>query len=221
MQRDYQVKAAFFDVDETLLRIDTGTSWIKYLRRRGEISMLDLMRAAYQGFLYRQALKSIDAIVDPAVSKLQDESEQDMIHKSQNWYRQCVEPEVSSDALEAIESHRQKGEEVVLLTGTTQFVAEALSKRLDIEHTLCSRLEVIDGKYTGRMERRCWGEHKVVVAEEFADRHGVNLDESFFYSDSFLDLPMLNRIGTPVAVNPDWRLKRHAKKEGWQIVLWR
>ena len=73
------MKAAFFDVDETLLCIATGTSWIKYLRRMGEIGMFDLMRAAYQGFLYRQALKSIDAILDPIVSKLQGESDQDMI----------------------------------------------------------------------------------------------------------------------------------------------
>ena len=79
---------------------------------------------------------------------------------------------------------------------------------------------MINGRFTGRLERRCCGQYKVAVAEEFAEIHGVNLEKSTFYSDSYLDLPMLNRIDTPVAVNPDWRLRRHAKKAGWQIAYW-
>ena len=99
--------------------------------------------------------------------------------------------------------YRQKGEKTVLLTASTQYTPEALSAMLDIDHTLCSRLEVVDGKFTGRLESRCYGKHKVSTAEEFAQLHGVDLDRSTFYSDSYLDLPMLNRVHTPVSVNPD------------------
>ena len=116
--------------------------------------------------------------------------------------------------------YRQKGEKTVLLTASTQYTPEALSAMLDIDHTLWSRLEVVDGKFTGRLESRCYGKHKVSTAEEFAQLHGVELDRSTFYSDSYLDLPMLNRVHTPVAVNPDWRLKRHAKRAGWQVEYW-
>ena len=213
------MNAAFFDMDKTVLRIDTLRSWIAYQRESGEISTIDLMRGMYWGILYRLALTSFDAM-ENSFSTLAGESEYDLTQKGKRWFQECVEHEISSDAIKAIEHHRQRREKIVLITGSTQYTPEALSAMLNIDHTLCSRLEVVDGKFTGRLESRCYGEHKVTAAEEFAQLHGIDLDKSTFYSDSYLDLPMLNRVNTPVVVNPDWRLKRHAKKAGWQTEYW-
>jgi phosphoserine phosphatase len=107
-----------------------------------------------------------------------------------------------------------------MLTGSTQYAAEAVSAGVGIEHTLCSRLEVVDGRFTGRLAERCFGVHKVTLAERFAADHGIDLGRSAFYSDSYNDLPMLERVGTPVAVNPDQRLRRHARRAGWRIEQW-
>ena len=213
------MNAAFFDMDKTVLRIDTLRSWIAYQRKSGEISTTDLLRGMYWGILYRLALTSFDDM-ENSFSTMAGDSEYDLTQKGQRWFRECVEPEISSDAVKAIEHHRQRGEKTVLLTASTQYTPEALSAILNIDYTLCSRLEVVDGRFTGRLESRCYGKHKVCAAEEFAQSHGVNLDRSTFYSDSYLDLPMLNRIQTPVAVNPDWRLKRHSKRAGWKIEYW-
>ena len=98
--------------------------------------------------------------------------------------------------------------------------AIAVAKGVGIDHTLCSRLEVADGRFTGKLTTMCFGSYKVSLAEAFAAQHGVDLARSTFYSDSFNDLPLLARVGVAVAVNPDLRLWRHARRSGWRIEQW-
>ena len=85
---------------------------------------------------------------------------------------------------------------------------------------LSSELEVEHGVFTGRPAAFCFGHHKVALAERWAERHGVDLATSYFYSDSYNDLPMLERVGTAIAVNPDTRLYRHARRRGWATSRW-
>jgi phosphoserine phosphatase len=85
---------------------------------------------------------------------------------------------------------------------------------------LSSTLEVAGGAFTGKPSALCFGHHKVTLAEKWADAQGIDLAQSTFYSDSYNDLPMLERVGRPVAVNPDARLRRHARRHGWPIQQW-
>ena len=105
-------------------------------------------------------------------------------------------------------------------SGSTQYAAEVVARSLAIEHVISSRLEVVDGRFTGRMAQLCFGHHKVPLAEHFAVRSGVDLHASWFYSDSYNDMPMLARVGTAIAVNPDVRLRLHANRVGWRIESW-
>lgn len=212
--------AAFFDMDHTVLRSDTGTSWMRFLRRRGELSRTGMARAVWWSVLYKAAVLDLEALATRLTADLAGESEADMIAKCEVWYRADVAPMVSPASRHAIEMHRRAGDLVVLATGATQFAAEAVAAGLDIQHTLCSRLEVVNGRFTGRMATMCFGPHKVTVAERFAVEHGIDLARSTFYSDSYNDLPMLARVGTAVAVNPDVRLWRHARQLGWRIEQW-
>lgn len=214
------VSAAFFDMDHTVLRSDTGTSWMKFLRRRGELSRAGLMRALWWSVLYKAAVLDLEALATRLTAGLAGQAEADMVAKCEVWYAADVAPMVSPAARHAIEHHRRAGDRVVLATGATQYAAEAVAAGLGIGHTLCSRLEVIDGRFTGRMATMCFGAHKVTVAERFAAEHGIDLARSTFYSDSYNDLPMLARVGTAVAVNPDVRLWRHARRTGWRIEQW-
>ncbi|KAB2893404.1 MAG: HAD-IB family hydrolase [Kofleriaceae bacterium] len=127
---------------------------------------------------------------------------------------------VTPAARHAVAAHRAAGDVVVLATGAPQYAALAVARGLGIEHTLCSRLEVDGGRFTGRLAAMCFGPHKVTLAERFAAEHGIDLARSTFYSDSFNDLPMLERVGGAVAVNPDVRLWRHARRRGWRIEQW-
>jgi HAD superfamily hydrolase (TIGR01490 family) len=213
-------RAAFFDMDRTVLRIDTGTSWMRFLYRRGELSHLEMARALYWSALYKVALLDLEVLARRLVADLRGDSEQEMIDKARIWHQLDVAHQVAPAARRTIEDHRDRGDLVVMLTGSTQYAAEVVSASLDIEHTLCSRLEVRDGVFTGHLAQLCFGHHKVTLAEDFARREGVDLSRSVFYSDSYNDLPMLERVGTAVAVNPDARLHRHARRAGWRVENW-
>jgi len=212
--------AAFFDMDKTLLSVDTAMSWTKFLYRRGELPRAMLARAIYWSTLYKLAVLDMESVFTHLCLDLRGDLERDMIEKCAVWYATDVAPHVAPAGRVAIEHHRQAGHTVVLATGSTIYAATPVAASVGIEHVLSSRLEVDGGAFTGRPSALCFGHHKVTLAERWAADHGIDLRASYFYSDSYNDLPMLSRVGTPVAVNPDARLRRHARRHGWRIQMW-
>jgi HAD superfamily hydrolase (TIGR01490 family) len=214
--------AALFDMDNTLLRVDTGMSWTKFLYRRGELPASMLAKAIYWSTLYKLAVLDMETVFTKLCMDLAGDSEADMIAKCDVWYREHVAPHIAPAARVAVEHHRQAGHTVVLATGSTIYAARPVAAGVGIEHVLSSQLEVdpARGTFTGKPSALCFGKHKVALAEQWAASHGIDLARSYFYSDSYNDLPMLARVGTAIAVNPDARLRRHAKKNGWAIQHW-
>jgi HAD superfamily hydrolase (TIGR01490 family) len=212
--------AAFFDMDKTLLRIDSGMSWTKFLYRRGELQKRTVAKAIYWSALYKLALLDMDTVFTKLCQSLTGAGEDELREKCQLWYRQDVERNVAVKGRAAIAAHRAAGHMIVLATGSTQYAAAPVARGEEIEHVLSSKLEVRDGKFTGRPAQFCFGAHKVQLAEQFAATHNLDLRQCHFYSDSFNDLPMLSRVGTAIAVNPDVRLKRHALRNRWRIETW-
>jgi HAD superfamily hydrolase (TIGR01490 family) len=212
--------AALFDMDHTLLRVDTAMSWTKFLYRRGELPGTMLAKAIYWSTLYKLAVLDMETVFTKLCMDLAGDSEAEMIAKCAIWYREHVEPHVAPAARVAVEHHRQAGHTVVLATGSTVYAARPVAAGVGIEHVLSSELEVVGGAFTGKPSALCFGRHKVALAEQWAATHGIDLSRSYFYSDSYNDLPMLARVGTAIAVNPDARLRRHAKKHGWAIQHW-
>jgi HAD superfamily hydrolase (TIGR01490 family) len=212
--------AAFFDMDNTLLGVDTAMSWTKFLYRRGELPPAMLAKAVYWSTLYKLAVLDMESVFGKLCLDLRGDREVDMIAKCAVWYRDDVEPFIAPAGRVAIEHHRQAGHVVVLATGSTIYAATPVAAGVGIEHVLSSRLEVADGAFTGKASALCFGRHKVTLAERWASEHGIDLTRSYFYSDSYNDLPMLARVGTAIAVNPDPRLRRHARRHGWPIQGW-
>ncbi|MBV8756964.1 MAG: HAD family hydrolase [Deltaproteobacteria bacterium] len=212
--------AALFDMDNTLLRVDTGMSWTKFLYRRGELPASMVAKAMYWATLYKLAVLDMETVFTRLCLDLAGDSEAEMIAKCAVWYREHIEAHVAPAARVAVEHHRQAGHTIVLATGSTVYAATPVARGVGIDHVLSSTLEVEAGKFTGRPRALCFGKHKVSLVEEWAASHGIDLARSYFYSDSYNDLPMLARVGTAIAVNPDARLRRHAKKNGWAIQQW-
>ena len=213
--------AALFDLDHTVLTSDTGMSWMRYQRRRGELSTAGLARAIGWSLLYKAAVLDLEALATKLTAELAGDPEAPMIAAAAAWYAEDVVPMIAPAARHAIAAHQAAGDVVALATGATQYAAESVARGLGIAHTLCSRLEVVDGRFTGKLAAMCFGVHKVTLVEAFARAADIDLDRSTFYSDSYNDLPLLARAGTPVAVNPDVRLWRHARARGWRIEQWR
>jgi HAD superfamily hydrolase (TIGR01490 family) len=212
--------AALFDMDRTLLRVDTGMSWTKFLYRRGELPPAMLARAIYWSTLYKLAVLDMEAVFTRLAATLRGDSEAEMIAKCEIWYRDHVARQVAPLARVAVDHHRAQGHVVVLATGSTLYAARPVARGVGIEHVLASELEVEGGIFTGRARTLCFGRHKVALVEKWAVRHGIDLARSYFYSDSYNDLPMLERVGTAIAINPDPRLRRHARRQRWQVREW-
>jgi HAD superfamily hydrolase (TIGR01490 family) len=212
--------AAFFDMDRTLLSVDTATSWTRFLYRRGELPVSMVAKVVYWTTLYKLAVLDMEAVFIRLAKDLRGDSEREMIEKCEVWYREHIAPAVAPAARVAVEYHRQAGHAVVLATGSTVYAARPVARDVGIDHVLASALEVEHGAFTGRASALCFGRHKVTLAEAWAREHGISLEASYFYSDSYNDLPMLSRVGRAVAVNPDARLARHARRRGWSIVRW-
>ncbi len=213
------MRAAFFDMDRTLLRVDTAMSWTQFLYARGEIGKRTIAKAVYWSTLYKLAILDMDTVFSRLAADLRGDLEDEMIAKAEVWYRQHVEPQIAPAARVAVEHHRQAGDVIVLATGSTQYAARPVARGIGIDHVLSSVLHVEAGQFTGGATP-CFGTHKVMLAERWAADHGIDLAASTFYSDSYNDRPMLERVGTAVAVNPDGRLRRLARQRGWRVQHW-
>ncbi len=213
--------AAFFDMDRTLLRCNTGTRWIQYAVRRGDLSAWKALRAATWLARYKLAILDMEAVTAIAAADMKGGSEHEVAEVTRKWLEREILDEVAPLAREAVARHREQGHVLAILSSSTRYVTEPLAAHLGIEHVLCTRLIVEDGRFSGtHVKPTCYGDGKVHWAERFAAEHDIDLDASWFYTDSYSDLPMLERVGERRVVNPDTRLRRHARRQGWDIQSW-
>ncbi len=208
-------------MDRTLLRCNTGTLWIRWQRERGEISLYQTMRGLGWIAQYKLSLLDMEAVLTKLVASMRGQSEGELIDKARLFFDGLVASQVAPKALQAIERHRAEGHLVAILSTSTPYVVEPLATHLGIEHAICTRMNIADGRFDGTHKKpACYGAGKVYWAEAFAREHGVDLASSFFYTDSYSDLPMLERVGGARVVNPDLRLRRHARRVGWAVDEW-
>ena len=213
--------AAFFDVDCTLLEINSGSAWFRRQRRRGEIGLSTALRSLMWLGLYRLSLLNYEAVAREVLSPYRGALEADVYEDVARWYREEVQMHLCVQGREAVEWHRARGDALVLLTSGSRFLNTLVARDLDVPHLLCTEVEVVEGRLTGAyQEPACYGAGKVTWAERFAAREGISMAHSHFYSDSFSDRPMLDRVGHPHAINPDPRLRRYARARGWPIETW-
>lgn len=216
-------RAALFDMDRTLVRTDTATLYTRYRRDTGDASVRDVLQVAW--WLLRYTLGVIDAerVAAEALQAFRGREEAWMIRScTDEWFPKYVLPEVCEAGREAVRRHADAGDLLAIVTGATPYAARPLARELGIEHVVCSELEVdADGRFTGRLiDPLCFGHGKIARARRFAEAQGFALEEATFYSDSITDLPLLQLVKTPIAVNPDGRLRRHAARHGWRIERW-
>jgi HAD superfamily hydrolase (TIGR01490 family) len=214
--------AAFFDVDHTLLDVNSGRLWVRHLRRTGQMPLGRLLRAIVWLVRYRLAILDLEAVTAEATRDWAGVRVAAIEAEVRAWFEAELIPHICPEGQRRIERHRAAGHVVALLTSGTRFSAEPLAARLGVEHVLCTRLEERDGVFTGsHLPPACGGPGKIVHAQRLAAELGLDLSQSYFYTDSLSDLPMLTRVGKPCAVNPDPRLRRHAQARGWPIETWR
>lgn len=213
--------AAFFDMDKTVLSCNSAGRYARYLFKRGELGVRDILKTSVWLLQYRLAMIDAESVSRHAIRSVAGEPESEMVELCLEWFHTDIQQFITRKARAAIQRHREDGHYVVLLTAATPYIAQPVSEHLELDDFLATRLEVSDGIFTGEpVEPLCYGQGKIVWAERWARERDVDLERSFFYSDSYTDKPMLERVGNPIAVNPDPRLKRYARRQTIPIEYW-
>ena len=213
---------AFFDVDRTLVSCNTGRLFLRDLRRRGEISLIRTLRALIWMAKYHLSLIDLQHVATKLAAQMEGWIERDFAERCRGWVEAEVLPLVVPGAHGQIEKHRAEGHVVAILSTSPTYVTRPIADALGIEEVISTKFEVVGGQFTGKLVGpACVGKGKVYWAEDLGARREVDLAQSWFYTDSYTDMPMLERVGNQVIVNPDPRLRRTAKRRGWPVQDWR
>ena len=214
------VEAAFFDLDKTVISKSSSLALTRPLYRAGLVTRSQLLRGAYAQLVY---------LMLGADEKRMERAKEGMLALTKGWDRtevedvvrealeHVVDPYIYQEALDLIALHRALGREVYIVSSSPEEVVRPLAERLGVTKVIATRPETKDGKYTGELEFYAYRERKAEAMEEAARAEGLDLGGSYAYSDSATDLPMLEAVGHPVAVNPDRELRKLAQQRGWKI----
>ncbi len=212
--------AAFFDLDKTVITKASIAAFSGHFRRDGLIKRRTVLRAIGSQLLYVQVGADEDRMgkIRESLLALTKGWDRDRVRQIvRDTLLQTIEPLIYAEALELMASHHLAGQRVYLVSASPEEIVLPMAELLGADGTVCSRAEVDeDGRYTGRMAFFAGGQHKAEAISELAKTVGIDLSASTAYSDSATDLPMLELVGRPVAVNADHALAKLARERGWE-----
>lgn len=214
--------AAFFDLDRTLIEMNSALDYARFEYRRGGISLFQLARTAIWMGLYHLSMVDMERAFAEAVRHYRGAHVDELRAITAEFFHQHVVDSIQPGAESALEFHRHRDHPLVLLTASSPYMSELAAETLDLDDWLCNRFPTDEqGRLRGTFERpMCYGEGKVHRARCWAKNRDVELGESYFYTDSYSDVPMLEQVKYPRVVNPDPRLRRAAEQRGWPIEDW-
>ncbi len=214
-------RIAFFDVDKTILSVNSASLWMRRELRAGHLSWWHALRGAAWLALYALGLARMERVLADALRVVEGHRAADLEARTHDFYVAELRARIRPGVRAVVEAHRAAGDGLWLLTTSSSWLSQRLADDLGFDGYLCNTLEEHDGRLTGRAHAPlCFGDGKVAHAQALAAREGVSLAECVFYTDSYSDLPMLLAVGEPVVIDPDPRLRREAARRRWPVRDW-
>ena len=212
--------AAFFDLDKTVIAKSSTLAFSRPFYRGGLVNRRAVLKSSFAQFVY--LLQGADA---DSMDRMRDylkalcagwpvEQVNTIVAET---LHELIDPMVYAEAVALFDEHHAAGRDVVIVSSSGEEVVGPIGAMLGVDHVVATRMQVVDGRYTGEIDFYAYGEGKAVAMRELAQLHGYDLSQSWAYSDSVTDRPMLELVGNPVAVNPDKALRRHAAAQGWRL----
>lgn len=211
---------ALFDLDNTLLAGDSDHRWGEFICQRG---IVDAARYQARNDAFYQDYQAGRLDVVAYQSFCQELLAQHDLAQLALWHqeymRSCIEPLILPRGEALIHHHQAAGDQVLIITATNRFITGPIAKRLGVDTLLATECAMQDGRYLGQVaDVPCFQGGKVIRLERWLAENGLNLEGSHFYSDSHNDLPLLERVTYPVAVDPDPTLRQTAEQRGWAVI---
>lgn len=217
------MKLALFDLDNTLIAGDSDFEWAQFLIEKKALDR-ELHEARNLEFYeqYKAGTLNINEFLDFQLKPLSRHSRSQLELWRSEFIKKKITPLIAPGARELIEKHRLDGDLCIIITATNSFVTAPIAQILGIDHLIATEPETIDGEFTGKvMGTPCFREGKIERLEVWLDQHNLtwlSFLQSWFYSDSLNDLPLLRKVTHPVAVDPDAVLKKHAEENDWLVM---
>lgn len=211
---------AIFDLDNTLLMGDSDHRWGEYLCASGRVDAIEFAQQNDQFYAsYNDGTLDIHAYLRFALAPIAGLSPAEVEPLQREFMARWVEPMILPKGLDLLEKHRQAGDQLLIITATNTVVTRPIANRLGVEALLGCEAEIVDGTYSGQMVGiPSFQQGKVERLRQWARERAAALDGAYFYSDSHNDLPLLEKVDNPVAVDPDATLLAVARVRGWPII---
>lgn len=211
---------AIFDLDNTLLNGDSDHAWGEFLCTKGIVDT-QAYRQANDYFYqqYKSGTLDIVEFLEFALKPLSEHEPEELEQLHQEFMQTTIAPMMLDKAATLLQKHRDQGDYLLIITATNRFVTGPIAALLGVDDTLATEPEMIDGRYTGKVSGTpCFQAGKVERLNAWLEQTGHSMEDSYFYSDSINDKPLLERVTHPVAVDPDELLKQAAEENGWPII---
>lgn len=212
--------AAFFDLDKTIIATSSAFAFGREFMNNGLITKqeaLEMYLAKTSYMFGGMSSSEMDSTRDQLSQLVAGWSVDEVRRITDETLHSVVTPAIYTEARELIAFHKAAGHEIVIISASAIQLVEPIAKELGIEHVVATEMEVKDGRFTGNITRYLKGEAKADSIVELSKRYNLDLENSYAYSDSATDIPMLAQVGNPVAVNPDRAMKKHALEHGWEV----
>jgi HAD superfamily hydrolase (TIGR01490 family) len=213
--------AAFFDLDKTVIAKSSTLAFGRPFFQGGLINRRAVLKGAYAQFVFSLAGADADQMerMRRQITAMTTGWDVAVVHEIvRETLHEIVDPLIYAEAADLIEAHRDAGREVVIVSSSGAEMVEPIGEMLGVHRVVATRMVTVDGRYTGAVEFYAYGENKAAAMREVAAEKGWDLTDCWAYSDSVTDLPMLEAVGHPTAVNPDRGLRRIAAERGWPVL---
>jgi HAD superfamily hydrolase (TIGR01490 family) len=212
---------AFFDLDHTLLDGANGNLVIKYMVKTRRLGLDAIWKAIKFTVLYRMNRLPREEVYRWTFQECGKYSMDELIAMLDESYEQYVMPRLFKEGAECVEEHKAKGHLTVIATAAGEYMSEKVRVQLGADDKIAAIALVRDGRLTDELEMPLpYAEGKKILAQRYAERKGVSLEDCWFYSDSLADIPLLEAVGHAVAVNPQRAVRRIAAEKGWPVLSW-
>jgi len=211
---------SIFDLDNTLLNGDSDYLWGQFLAEQGIVDGATYEQKNQEFYnQYKQGILDIYEFLDFSLQPLSQHPAEQLYQWRAQFMQEKIQPIILKQAIDLVEHHRQMGNTLMIITATNRFVTQPIAEQFGIEHLLATDPEIIDGEYTGKVKGvPCFQDGKVTRLDSWLNENNANLADSWFYSDSHNDIPLLDKVSHPVAVDADDILLDHAHVRQWDVI---